>query len=426
MKYDIAAGMDNTTLNSVLKQVYKALYPTVFKQKLDIKKLIFDSVEMDINEAPVAALVQSALLKSGDLLGTLIKDEPALAEVKIPEESKKHLQKLLTASMFNIELPNVLLGINFTGGKSETVNTSINCSVNVKTSRKNNKNILTIIIVSGTLKIKPSKPELEATLNEYVVPVITGFLNETLLKAIEIPALEYGKLGVSMPVPVVSRPYFTAYSCIGNQQADIPAAKAWPTDCIYISLNNKAMMAAASIPFPIGPTEGFSWGPFSGNVTAQVTEPDTLIINGDGGITATITAVAKAQLEMHNPWYLPDISFGPRARAQVTAIFKPSVVNGKLLLAMQSPPIPYFSFDWGFPTVFEYLLYPLIKGLTIALNALIGPLISKIFQLPPFEIFTLPLIDFTVLGKKVTIKIDQATTSSLDSAMLIKAKATVS
>ena len=39
MNYNIAAGMDNTTLNRIIAETYKAVYPEIFKSTIKIGQM---------------------------------------------------------------------------------------------------------------------------------------------------------------------------------------------------------------------------------------------------------------------------------------------------------------------------------------------------------------------------------------------------
>lgn len=59
MQYDIAAGVDNPTLNILAGQLYTTLYPNIFKNTFNIGSGGLVSVVMDINQSPTVNIAQS-------------------------------------------------------------------------------------------------------------------------------------------------------------------------------------------------------------------------------------------------------------------------------------------------------------------------------------------------------------------------------
>ena len=56
MKYNVLAGMDNTMFNNVINQVYTAIYPQLFKGKIDINSSNVSTIEFDMNKSPTVNL----------------------------------------------------------------------------------------------------------------------------------------------------------------------------------------------------------------------------------------------------------------------------------------------------------------------------------------------------------------------------------
>ena len=170
----------------------------------------------------------------------------------------------------------------------------------------------------------------------------------------------------------------------------------------------------------MGPKESFSWEIISGEVGATVNAPTVSNISADGTISAKIEAEAVCQLTLHTPWPLPNVSFGPKATASLACELRALVENSEVMLAFANIPHISFSFDWGIPGVWKYLLYPLEAGLSAALNGILGGLIGNLLKqlkIPVYEIptITIPFGD----GKKIKISIDQATPSGYRGSLLI-------
>jgi hypothetical protein len=263
-------------------------------------------------------------------------------------------------------------------------------------------------------------------LNSAIVPAfLIPYLNTNILSPIQVPVLQFEGITVSMPVPVVQAPFVTAYSSLGSTQPDIPVPGSWPTGCVFVGVDTSVLGAAAAIPFPLGPSTGFNWDIISGTVGAQVTAPNNISVNSDGSISATLTAYAKAQLTLHTPSPLPNVSFGPDAEASISATFKPSVQGGKVCVVLEGVPIPTFSFSWGIPSWINWLFEPLEAGLAAALNAVLGPLLGNVLDLPPIPVYTIPNIQFSLAGKSIDVSINSATTAAQSSLLMVSAQAQV-
>lgn len=424
MNYDIVAGLDNPTLNSLVAQMYTAIYPNLFRNSIAIGQVGISSVSFDINQTPVVNLQPSATFAEhlSELLSSANSSEHALSEA-----DKNNVLGLATAASFQLVAPSLALSINYSNGDpATTVNSSLQAIVNIQTNTSSGgANYLSIQITSAAVSI-PDNQVLQQLLNSAVVPAfLVPYLNNNILAPIQIPALQFENITVSLPVPVVQQPFVTAYSALGTTQPSIPPPSNWPTGCTFVGVDTAVITQAAAIPFPLGPATGFNWNIISGTVGAQVTAPTNLSINSDGSINATIMAYANAQLTLHTPSPLPNVTFGPNAQASISATLKPVVNNGEVAVSIEGVPIPTFSFDWGIPSWIGWLFYPLQAGLAAALNAVLGPLLGNILTFPAIPVYTLPEISFTLAGTTLNVNIQQATTSSQNSMLMVEAQATL-
>ena len=424
MNYNIAAGMDNSTLNRIISEVYQSVYPSLFKNTIDVKELGISSVGFDIKTAPTVNFTTSSIIKNH--IADILKTNKLGATSSLGSKENAKIIELVSAATFAINL-SAELTINYSaGGTPTTVQAIVTALINIQTSTTGGQNLLTVQAVSASIATNPANPTLEDLLNKAFIPFFITYLNKNILSPISIPTLQYQSLMVSLPVPVVQQPDLVTYSALGATQPDIPAPASWPSNCVFVGMDTTILGAAASIPFPLGPGTGFDWDIISGRVEAQVHAPKNISVNGDGSLSPTIEADALAQLTLHTPWPLPNVSFGPNAQASLSATFQPSVNNGSVYIAIEGVPIPTFNFNWGIPGWIDWLFYPLEAGLSAALNAVFGPLIGNILKFPPIEIFTLPTISFSLDGKTITINLNKATTSSQNSKLILDIQVSVS
>ena len=432
--FDVAAGMYESTLNTVLAQVYHAIYPNLLKATIPINELNISSIDIDIQAPPTVKLSPSKEAKA-QIAATLkalynthqakVLSDKKVVATAIDDESAFH--EIASSATFSASVSKLALTVNYEDGSSPTKVPSATLSVHATISVDGSDSDLTVKILSATIDI-PNDPSLTDLLNKAAIPYLITYLNTKILRPIKIPSLEYESLKFSAPLPVVQQSYFTAFSALGSTPATIPSPLPWPKDGVYIAVDTPTMEAAARLIFPLGPQENFSWGIFSGHVGATVNPPSVNSINSDGSLSATIEANASCQLTMETPWPLPNITFGPSATARAAWTFRPLIKGGELQIVPEGIPFFSFSFDWGIPSWINWLFEPLEYGLAAALNAALGPLIANVLHIPGIPICKIPdiPIDFGE-GLKITIAIDSATPSGFqDSMLLITAQANVS
>jgi hypothetical protein len=383
------------------------------------------SVGFDINVCPRVTPVNSPESKAH--FTEALNGHARSNSIALP--AQEHIDALLARAMaatFGLQLPGIVVTISYTSGSPPTVVTGALAgalSINAVTTA--GQNLLTVQLVSAQISI-PSNPAIEQLLNNAFVPQLIPYINSAVLGPIKIPALQFQSLQVSLPVPAVQQPNVLAYAALGSIQPDVPPPASWPPGCVFVGADAALITAAAGIPFPLGPSTGFSWDIVSGQVEAQVHAPTNITINSDGSVSATIVADALAQLTLHTPDGLPNVNFGPRAVVSLSATLKPLVVGGQLCMILEGIPIPTFSFDWGIPSWINWLFIPIEAGLAAALNAILGPLIGHVLSLPPIPVWTIPPVSFDLGGKTIGINLNSANAIGANNLLVVRANVTVS
>jgi hypothetical protein len=431
LPFDVAAGMDNPMLNALVAQLYKALYPSVFSYTLDTGELgkPFDisTIKFDISKTPTVTLGTTQDARA--FWDAHLNVEPEILKLgAIPSAQRDLILDKLESISVGYAIPAMSLIINHISGKPPlTVATaSATGFASIGTAVDKGQNVLTITITSVTVTVT-GDPTLSDILNKCFAPLLLLYLNATLLSHIIIPALQYGTLQISMPVPVVAAGNLIAYSALGTAQPTPPTQPpAVPANCVFGLTDTKVLQAAAGIPFPLGDKESFDWeGIVSGQVGAQVLGPTVKSINSDGSLSITDTAYAVCQLTLHTPWPFPDVSFGPSATATLSATAKPSVNRGQIQIVIESVSIPSFDFNWGIPDWIDWFFSPIEYALGLALNAVLSPLISAIISQFTITIMTFPTISFTILDKNINVNIQNARTGCVNSMLSVVADATI-
>lgn len=424
MKFNIAAGVDNTTLNNIISETYKSLYPKLFKGSIKFDQHEISSVDFDINEAPTVSFISPTGSKTQ--LINVFENHEATIPLHLNTDEISQLADLMVPATFRTSA-SIKLSIDYPNNTPTTVGASLNTTINIQTSVEDGQDLFTVQVIAGTIATQPSNPTLDDVLNKALIPDLIQYLNKNILSPIKIPAIQYDKLRVSTPVPTIQSPDFVAYSALGNTQPDIPAASSWPANCVFAAVDNKVLMEMFKIPFPMGPQKSFNWKVIGGTVEAQVHAPNHIQINKDGSLSAEITADALCQLTFNAG--IHKFHFGPRAQASISATFKPLLKDDSVYIAIEGiPPVPKFSFDLGIHGFGHALLKKLglEKDLDKVLNDAIGPLIRKAFKFKPIKVWKLPSMKFTFDDQTIYVKFEQAIPSSIDSMLVINLQASVS
>jgi len=428
MNYNIVAGIDSCTLNRIIGDVYKAVYPSLFKNTITLNQLGIESVAFDITKAPQISFERAKEIKNQ--VEGIIKNNELKELSNLSEDDKLKVLEMASAASFGLDA-NVSLTINYEGGEAPT-NTEaiIHINLNIQAITKEGKNFLTAHLISANLKSIPANPLLEDLLNKAFIPHFTPYFNDNILKPIEIPTLEYNSLLVSLPSTVTQNPYFLNFSALGSIQPDVPASEKWPADCVFAGVDAALMQGVVSAVniFPLGPSTGFDWKIITGKVNAQLQTPNHFEVNKDGSISAKLPLEARAQLTIHTPWPLPNFSFGPKATSTVKLTLKPLVKNSDFYIEVKDVQIKEMSFDFGgIPGWLNTIFSPLRAGLGIALNTALQPIIkAALLAIPAIKIFTLPTIPITLADKTIEVKLNSAKTTAQNSLLMVNTQVAVS
>ena len=425
--FNVAAGMYETTFNSVVAQFYHALYPNFLKDTVQVDEVGISSVVFDIQAPPTVSLAPSQTAKGHikAAFESIHQNKYSQQLAVAPASNKSTLLEMASSATFTVTASKVALTVNYSSGSNPTKISSASLVAHATVAVGDESN-LTFKIVSGTVSV-PNNPALTELLNKALIPYLIKYLDENILNPIKIPPLVFKSLKLSTPLPVVQQSYFNVFSSLGSGPHSIPKPMQWPKNGIYVAADIATMEAAAHTYFPIGPKEAFSWKDISGEAGVTANAPTVSNISADGSISAKIELEVSCQLTLHTLLPLPNISFGPKATTGLACEFRPLIEDSEVKVALANIPNISFSFDWGIPSLWKYLLEPLEEGLSATLNAILGDLIGDLLKKLKFSICKIPTIpiDFGD-GKKIQISIDQATPKGYQGSLLIvTAQATV-
>ena len=428
--FNVAAGMYQSTLNTVLQQVYNALYPDLLKGNIDINNFGISSVDFDIQAPPSVNLVPSGEANAHikDAFETACdakRAEPGYELLSTASSDKYAALERASSATFTANLSKLALTVYYANGSSSKIPSAplvVHATITVDGSDSD----MTVKILGATITV-PDEPVMTELLNNALVPCLIKYLNTKILVPIKIPPITYQSLALSTPLLVVQQSYLTAFSALGSTPLTTPPPLPWPKDGIYIAIDISTIEAAARTIFPLKAQEKFSWEIFSGHVGATLKKLKISSINADGSINAVIKAKVSCHLKMKNSWPLSTISFPLSTTVSLAGTVRPLFEDGELKVILKGIPIPKFSFNWDIPSWIKPVFSSLEAGLTSALNDILGPLIAKVLNIHEIPIIKIPVIHIKFEGgKTINIAIDKAKPSRLHSLLVLTTKATIS
>ena len=428
--FNVAVGMYESVFNQVLSQIYAAIYPYLLSNiSIDVNEAGFSTIQIDVKTTPTVTLQPSdeANAKIATIVDSFLQQNNV---VDLPPSYKSALTAAATSATFIANFPDFMLHINYADGTPATTIDSASLVAHATVSTNGPDSELGFQLLTGAINI-PDNRILNGLLNNALLLYLIEYLNDKILSPIKIPMLGINSLHVSVPRPVVEQSYFIAYSDLVPSTSLTSIATnplPWPKDGIFIAADIPTLQAAAGIVFPLGPSEGFNWEIFSGNVSAQVNLPTISSISADGFISATITADARCQLTMKTPPFVPNITFGPSATAEAAATLTASVANNEVSLVLQGTPSLNFSFDWGIPGSINWFFTPYEAALEVALNDVLLPIIASKLDGVNIPIYEIPKVSIDYGGSNsINIQLDSAKASGLnDNILVVTAVATAS
>ena len=411
--FDVAAGIYESALNSILRKVYDALHCTLLKGSINVNELGITSVDFDIETSPTVSLQPSDEAKQH------IKTEIEKITTG-PEMSSLH--EAASWATFSAKASDIAFTIHYENDSPPTTISRVSLVAYFSSTVDGADSELTFTILCATITV-PENPVLTELLNLAVVPYLVKYLNTKIVHQIQIPPIAFKSLHISTPLPVVQQSFFIAFSFLGSTPSTMPSPlpwPAWPKNGPFVAVDIPVIEAASKSIFPLKPKDDFSWEIFSGHVGATLNPPKIANISNDGSISASIEANASCQLKIKTPWRLPDITIGLSATCELSSTLRPVVEKRKLKVVLESFEHPTFSFDWGIPYWLNYIFLPLEAGLAAALNDILSRLIRVSLDNQEFSVYSIPAINIPVAGDTmIEIDIDKAEPSGLDGSMLV-------
>lgn len=427
MEYDIALGMDNVFLNSLVKQVYDSLRQDPewnLKKTLNIDKMGIKSISYDFEVSPTVNLSLSDQFK--DELNELLDSGIIANGVTLSSGGRTEVFNMALMASFEISIPEVSIDISFENNDPPiNKKLSLLIAINIQTTSHVGKDSLKFVIFAANASIT-GDPTIEVLLNSAFLPSLINEFNDKLSK-VEIDSIR-GNIpslpNISLPLPIVHSSQISIYSKLGGIQPTISTPIQASLNSAFIGVSGDLIKELVSPKFPLGDATGFSWNIISGRVAAEVNAPSFISISRDGSVLVKTKANANAQLTLHTPFPFPNVSFGPSAKADLSIKFKPFFIGNELFIKVDDFDVQEFSFNIVDIGALSRFLNPLNHGLSLALNSALNPVISRIISLiPAIPVYKIPTIEIPVNeAKKIIVNLDGISLSSNSSLLIVSSE----
>ena len=235
--FDLAIGLDATSMNTAAAAIYTQIYPTLFTGKQSVAKdgLNFD-VSWDVKSAPTFDL------SPPPNPAAIIADHLALpaAQGHFPVELAKVQDALLAElqdQVFQMKMSDVALTVAG-GGASATDKVAVDIFVRASS-------------IGGVLALAPLKavgttesPSDQWFINAVLLPQAMK-LATTLLSCIHLPPLTYPGLMMTAPAIFVDDQRIIAMANIAGKPVPVPQPGAWPQSPFFALMSNDAKIRVA-------------------------------------------------------------------------------------------------------------------------------------------------------------------------------------
>ncbi|MBW4717242.1 hypothetical protein [Saccharothrix obliqua] len=289
---DVTFGLSAETLNDIVRNVHKQLYPKHFRDSKKIERGgVKGELSWDAASPPVLVLKEE-----GNAIGHDAVDFP---EGTLPEGVAQRILDVYQGRSFEVLLENVSLVLKLD-------NTATPQPVTAKIT------VVAVIDISGNrLAIKPlsakvstGDPNDDAFYNGAVVPAVLEALGD-VLGSIKLPALEFEGIHLTTPNALVSDNVLVCQANLaGRPVPPQPLRGHWPPDPFFVLLGPDAVRAAVELTakhlegreFSDKGEKGFGIGTgyyegrvtirnvrSSGQVSSNLEADVTATINGNGG-----------------------------------------------------------------------------------------------------------------------------------------------
>jgi hypothetical protein len=222
--YDALAGVDQPTLDHLSAQLYGAIYPLIFKGRLEIGQEPIHAVHYDATAAPRFDLTPAEGAAAALAEGVPL--DPELV-ASVLEES--------ALIPFGLFLPAVRLKVELKPGETIDLDATVRarCDADLQGGGR------VVFQVRSARVGLPQNPELEELVNAYAVPLLLPRVNEALAKGWQVPSLQFYGASFSVPVVRTEGPVLVGYAALRERGATVPPERLpWPGGMEFVAFDD--------------------------------------------------------------------------------------------------------------------------------------------------------------------------------------------
>jgi hypothetical protein len=399
--YNVVAGGDELALNRVAEAIYRGCYPSVFRESLTVGREGLNTVGFDITTPPVLRLVPSMLY------------EQQLERMPAVSATEEAVLREANAASFSARAERVKLKI---GGKiTAELEAVLDASAAVHFDPDNR---LTLRLNAGVFHIREGQVDeitriaLEAALNLAFWPLLRDYLNDNILERIAIPKLELNGIEFAAPVISLQCPHLLGSTSMWPDTVFPPPASHWPQRKLFCGVDTPALDAvAASFLKDISPRERWSADLGIGSVSAEYYlefKNPNFIVSGSRGNTYQV------RIDVSGGANFKLLRVGPSADADGYVLATASVVvtpERKVKIVFRS--LDFIVVNWHFGGLPAFV-DKAISGVLNAFNPVVMATVTLALGGKEFDVYTIPEINTTIGGRKVTITLQGLALDSME------------
>lgn len=399
--YNVVAGGDEFALNRVAEAIHRGCYPTVFRESISVGREGLNTVGFDIPAPPVFRLTPSTLYRQ------------QLEQMQDVSIAEKAALEHANAVSFSARADGVKLTI---GGKiAAQVEAVLEASAAIHFDHDNR---LTIRLNAGALHIPQGQVDevtriaLEVALNLAFLPLLLDYLNKNILERIAIPKLALNGIDFAAPVISLQQPYLLGSTSMLPDSVFPPPESHWPQRRLFCGVDTATLdSVASSFLKDISPRERWSANIGIGSVSAEYylefKNPNFIVSAGKRN-------TYQVRIDVSGGANFKFMGIGPSADADGFVLATASVVvmpDRKVKIVFRS--LDFIVVNWHFGGLPPFV-DDAISAILNAFNPVVMQVVTLALRDKEFDVYTIPEIETTIGGRKVTITLRDLALDSME------------
>ncbi|MBX2828933.1 MAG: hypothetical protein KTR22_12275 [Flavobacteriaceae bacterium] len=422
--FDMAIGIDGTTMDQGSSTLYSKLYPKLFTGSQEIKlEGIEFKVSWNVKSAPTFTLSAptngKALLKA-HLMGDAF---------RYPVDTNTMVETYMSSmadSTFQMNMSDVEMTVS---SSSHSATDKVDVTIVVEASSTGGKMTLNPIKATG----KTSNPSDQALINAVILPQAMKMAG-SILSGIDLPPLSFGGISLTAPALIVSDNHIVALANLaGKSVPSAPFPSTWPSSAFFALLSSDAKVEMAKLSTKY--IEGKSFGK-SGKLgfkigdlhyNAKITMGALSISDaGPTSINFSSTGTGNVNAGIKIGCTNIGLNYDLYAKPNLSGNIGLSIVNSIDIQAETSNMNTFVLILKPTGNPVEWILSAVTDPLLQAITAIFSPLITKLFNGYKFNTGPLPSFPINVEGVSLTATPTNVSLGAYEGMMLASGNVSIS